>query len=521
MHTSILDLLEDRATRFGSRPLYDFVESHEVWSAADVLRRAALFGTHLANSSIEGGERVGLLIGDRRRFIEAFFGCQYRGAVPVPIGISGRVGSAPWHRRLEGRIQALRLKAVVTDDQAVIDATSKTRVMGMDHSVGAALPPGDRQAIAFIQPSSGTTGQPKGVVLSQSAVIANIAAISEVLAADASDHLMTWLPFFHDMGLVGTVLTPLYSGSRTAIWSPEGFVTRPRDWFGIIEQLGITITVLPPFGMDSLNRVARRYRGSNEELATLRSVMVGSELIRPRVLESFVSSLVPRGLSLAAIMPVYGLAEATLAVTMTRADQGYRIVELGQTRSVTCGTAVPGVELRIQHPSNELLVRTPSAMDGYLGDDESTARAFDGEWLRTGDLALIDENELVIVGRASESINRNGIRIPASDFEATVADVEGVRPDRVIAFQIDHDDRHAVVVVAEITDLTSRDETNLRARRQLAEAGLQADVVHLVPLGWLPRTTSGKLRRSAARRRFERERAEYLVASVASSESVT
>ena len=175
-------------------------------------------------------------------------------------------------------------------------------------------------------------------------------------------------------------------------------------------------------------------------------------------------------------------------------------MEDGLHRWVSCGRAVPGVTVRLDPETNELLARTPAAMTGYLDDPEATAAAFDGEWLRTGDVAQIVDDEVVIVGRLKEMINRNGQRVAASDFELAVQGTEGVLPDRVVAFGDVGADGERVVLLAESRYQSARaGEVVLALRARLADAGLPADVVELVPAGFIPRTTSGKLRRGAAR----------------------
>ena len=167
---------------------------------------------------------------------------------------------------------------------------------------------------------------------------------------------------------------------------------------------------------------------------------------------------------------------------------------------MSCGRPVPDVEIRLDPETNELLTRTPAAMTGYLDDPVATAAAFDGEWLRTGDVARIVDGEVVIIGRLKEMINRNGQRVAASDFELAVQGTEGVLPDRVIAFGDVGVEGERVVLLAESRYKSARaGEVVLTLRKRLADAGLPADVVELVPAGFIPRTTSGKLRRGAAR----------------------
>ncbi len=232
----------------------------------------------------------------------------------------------------------------------------------------------------------------------------------------------------------------------------------------------------------------------------MRHLLVGAEQIRPEVIEGFGEVFEPFGLRPDALCPTYGLAEATLAVSAKPLDTKLRTVDDGRHRWVSCGPPIPGVSVRLDPETSELLVRSPGMMDGYLDDPVATEAVFDGDWLRTGDVAQLVGDEVVIVGRVKEIINRNGQRNAASDFELAVQGTEGVLPDRVVAFGDVGPDGERVVLLAESRYRSARaGDVVLALRARLADAGLPADVVQLVPAGFIPRTTSGKLRRGAAR----------------------
>jgi acyl-CoA synthetase (AMP-forming)/AMP-acid ligase II len=396
-------------------------------------------------------------------------------------------------------------------------ALPEVRAVGVDGATGDPVPAGPVHDVAFIQPSSGTTGHPKGIVVSQAAVLANLDSIGEQWQLTEADVGLSWLPLFHDMGLIGTVINALFTGGTLHQWPTESFLRSPGRWLGLLEELGVTVAIAPPFALELVTRRWRR-RGGEADLSALRTLLVGAEQIRPPVIEGFAEVFEPFGLQPEVLCPTYGLAEATLAVSAKPLTEHFRTVEDGNHRWTSCGPAVPNVEVRLDPDTNELLVRTPAAMTGYLDDPDATAAAFtslsdgggpDGaRWLRTGDVAQLVDGEVVIVGRLKEMINRNGQRVAAADFELAVQGTEGILPDRVVAFGDVGDEGERVVLLAESRYKSARaGEVVLALRRRLADAGLPADVVELVPAGFIPRTTSGKLRRGAARDIWLRARA--------------
>lgn len=502
---NLVELMDERGTRLDRNVLYSFLATGEQWSFAELPVRAARVAGQLGGAGVAPGERVGILAEDRAVFCDAFYGLQHLGAIPVPLGLAGRAGSEPWCAVLRDRVERLGLVALATDEAsatALGPSVPEIRAIGVDGARGNPAPAGPDNPIAFIQPSSGTTGHPKGIVISQAAVLANLHAIREQWEITESDSALSWLPLFHDMGLIGTVINALWSGGTLHHWPTESFLRSPGRWVELLGELGVTFAIAPPFALELVARRWRR-RGGDADLSSVRHLLVGAEQIRPSVIEGFAAVFEPLGLHPHALCPTYGLAEATLAVTAKPLGSRFRTVRDGIHEWVSCGRAVPDVTVRLDPKTNELLARTPAAMTGYLHDPDATAEAFDGEWLRTGDVAQIVDDEVVIVGRLKEMINRNGQRIAAADFELAVQGTEGVLPDRVVAFGDVGETGERVVLLAESRYRSARaGEVVLALRAKLADAGLPADVVELVPAGFIPRTTSGKLRRGAARERW-------------------
>lgn len=498
---SLVELMDAQAVRHDAQAIYRFLDTGAEWTFAELPARAGRVAGRLRAAGVSEGARVGILAQDRATFCDAFFGLQHLGAVPVPLGIAGNPGSEAWTAVLRDRVRRFGLVAVATEPATVstlTDAIAPARPVGVDGTAGDPIPPGTPSPIALVQPSSGTTGDPKGIVVSQTAVLTNLAAIQEQWELDSGDSGLSWLPLFHDMGLIGTVLQALHAGGTLHQWPTESFLRSPQRWVSLLDELRVTVAVAPPFALELITRRMRR-RGGDADLSALRHVLVGAEQIRPDVLDAFAEVAQPCGLAPEALCPTYGLAEATLAVSATPAKATYRTVVDGRHRYTSCGPPVPGVEVAIDPATDELLVRTPSVMDGYLDDPAATAAALADGWLHTGDAARIVDGEVVIIGRSKEMINRGGQRLPASDFELAVQGVDGILPDRVIAFGDLTEDGERVVMLAESRQRgTAGGEIVLALRRRLADAGLAVDVVELVKPGFIPRTTSGKLRRSAA-----------------------
>lgn len=497
------ELLETRAAQFGAKSVFRFLDSGADWSFVDLERRARRVAGQLA--VVEPGARVGILAEDRATFCEAFFGAHARGVVPVPLGIAGVVGTEGWRAVVRDRVRRFGLAAVLTEPAAVdalASSLAPTPVVGVDGARGDPVAALGVAPYAFVQPSSGTTGDPKGVVIGHGALLANLAAIGEHWDLGSTDVGLSWLPLFHDMGLIGTMINALYLGGTLYHWPTANFLRSPGRYLQLVSELDVTMSVAPPFALQLATRRQQR-RPSALDLSGLRSILVGAELIRPEVLAGFTAAFAPHGLRSDAVTPSYGLAEATVGVTAMPTRSPYRIVDLDPHPAVSCGSPLPGVEVDCT-ASGEVVVRSPALMEGYLDDPAATAAAVVDGWLHTGDTGVLVDGELVVLGRTKEMINRGGLRLPASDFELALAGVDGLLPDRVVAFaEADRPGPNGggerVVVLAESRWTDRAGEAVLAARARLADAGLPVDVVELVRPGFIPRTTSGKLRRAAAR----------------------
>jgi fatty-acyl-CoA synthase len=499
-------LLEARASEYGGKSVFRFLDSGADWSFVDLERRARRVARTL--DRVVPGERVGILADDRAVFCDAFFGAHARGVVPVPLGVAGTVGSEAWRRVLRDRIDRFRLRALLTDPGAVDElsvALAPTPVLGVDGDRGDPVPSLHAAPHAFVQPSSGTTGDPKGVVIGHAALMANLAAIGAHWELGPEAVGLSWLPLFHDMGLIGTMINAVFQGGTLYHWPTASFLRSPGRFLQLVAELGVTMTVAPPFALQLVTRRQQR-RGSPVDLSGVRSILVGAELIRPEVLDGFTDAFAGSGLDPAAVTPTYGLAEATLGVTAMPLPSPYRVVDLEPHAGVSCGVPLPGVDIECA-PDGEVLVRSPALMDGYLDDPDATRSALAGGVLHTGDTGVLVDGELVVLGRTKEMVNRGGVRLPASDFELALQGVDGLLPDRIVAFADTESGSERVVVLAESRWTDRAGEAVLASRARLVEAGLPVDVVELVRPGFIPRTTSGKLRRAAARERWRADQA--------------
>jgi acyl-CoA synthetase (AMP-forming)/AMP-acid ligase II len=498
---TLVDLVEDRAREHGSKPLYDFPDG-PTWSFADLVRIGEGVAGMLARAGVERGARVGVVTDDRSCFLAAFFGAVRRGAVPVPLGLHGRAGSEGWATVLRHRATSFGLDAVATDPPSAGACAAALPDTTMAVAAGSAPLPSDAEPVGtvLVQPSSGTTGEPKGVVLSQAAVLSNLRIIQETYGLDADDSLVTWLPLYHDMGLIGTALSPLNVGGATLQLDTGRFMRSPGRWLELLAARSATVAVAPPVALELAARVLARGRSSFAgSLAALKVLIVGADRLAPEVLDGFLDVTAPHGLRPEAVRYSYGLAEATLLVSATPSGRRPRVVPVGRQANLTCGPPAPGVAVRLDEGTDEILVRSPSLMDGYLAGDEVDGDPVREGWLHTGDVGAFDDGELLVVGRIRDMVNRNGVRVPPTDYELVAATVEGLRADRTTVFSCAHDGRESIVVLAEVLAADLRDETVLAVRRRLMEGGLPVSVVRLVGRGELPRTTSGKIQRSAAR----------------------
>ncbi|GAB3663742.1 non-ribosomal peptide synthetase [Ramlibacter alkalitolerans] len=503
----------------------------------------------LQRQGLRPGDTMILCLADNERFLEMFWACVLGGIVPVPLA----PGSTDAHRQ-----KLLRVFAQLGGARVYIDLPALERLEayaaanGLDGTFAqlraAAFAPGSlalgeapgepfasgADALAFIQFSSGSTGEPKGVLLTHRNLTANIASIAEAAAFTDRDVALSWMPLSHDMGLIGFHLTMLACGISHAIMRTELFARRPLLWLEKAGERRATVLCSPNFGYQHYLRQFALKQTGGIDLSAVRLVFNGAEPISADLCRRFVTALAPHGLKANALFPVYGLAEASLAVSFPAPGAPLATVWLSRAslqtgapvrvagpnapdavEFVQLGRALPGTEVRIVDATGTALperhlgpieIRGENVSAGYhRGADATAGPRQPAEWMDTGDLGLFFDGQLVVAGRAKDLIIVNGQNYYPSDIEQVAEQVEGLETNRVAAAGVrsgpDASEALAIFVVHRAS-LESLVPTALALRSAISQrTGL--DVAHVVPVGSMPRTTSGKLQRHALVKAFE------------------
>ncbi len=512
--------------------------------------RALATGRRLVKAGLKRGERVGVIAETKSAFVEVFFGCQYAGLVPCPMPYSMYIGGRDAYvKRIAGLIESADCAAVITPDDLHSHICEAAEISGaklvLTHDELAAqsekdvdLTPFGADDVAYIQYSSGSTSNPKGVLITQRAAMANVSRILQNgMGIRDGDRAFSWLPLYHDMGLVGFLLSPTMGQVTVDYLATPAFARRPALWLKLMSDNRCTIAYGPSFGYDLSSR---RVNGGAKDLdlSAWRIAGIGGDMVRPDVLEEFAQRLSVAGFDPVAFLPSYGMAESTLAVTVTELDEHVRVdcvdrveykmnrkaVPAGdlaetcpeQTRSfVVCGKPLPDhkVEVRDDHGAilgdreiGHILISGPSLMAGYFGNAHATKTVLSADgWLDTGDMGYWLDGEIVITGRSKDLILHNGRNIWPQDIEWSAEQVEPLRSGDAAAFAVEDDNDHDHVVVLVQCRMSGRDEREELRREVKAaiqrSAGVECYVV-LVPPRSLPFTSSGKLSRAGAKAGF-------------------
>ena len=490
---------------------------------------------------IAPGDRIALVAETAPEFAALFFGCVYAGAWPVPLPLPTSFGGA------QSYIDQLRVQLASCDPKLLIypvdleamagEAARVAEVEGLDwQSLGqddacdTALPtarPGD---IAYLQYSSGSTRFPHGVEITHSALLNNLAAHSHGMEVREGDRCVSWLPWYHDMGLVGCFLSVVANQMSTDYLKTEDFARRPLAWLDLISRnAGTTLSYSPTFGYDicarrigSQSHVADRF-----DLSRWRVAGNGADMIRPDVMQSFVDAFADAGFKASAFLPSYGLAESTLAVSIMPPGEGI-VVELveetqlsgvpaGEDRPqrfraiVNCGRPCRDMTVEIREEDGTPLPERaigkvwctgPSLMTGYFRDDAATDACMSGGWLDTGDMGYLSDGYLYIVGRAKDMIIVNGRNHWPQDIEWAVEQLPGFKAGDIAAFAITTpggEETPAVLVQCRTSDEDERSRLRDEIKERVRSVTGMNCVIELVPPRTLPRTSSGKLSRAKAR----------------------
>ncbi|MHB1240306.1 MAG: fatty acyl-AMP ligase, partial [Gammaproteobacteria bacterium] len=428
------------------------------------------------------------------------------------------------------------LNEAVTDELGLRRYGSAESYDALPEQSGTLQPLGADE-MAYIQYTSGSTRFPRGVVISQRQVMSNLACIiRDGLQIGSEDRCMSWLPYYHDMGMVGFVLAPLAAQRSVDYLDTHEFAMRPRCWLDLMARNRATVSFSPPFGYELCARRVSADDAARYDLSAWRVAGVGAETIRPETLEKFAEALELSGFKATAFLPCYGMAECSLGISFTSLGRGLEVdrvdadhlaaehvaVPAGPDTSrasgfVKCGPPLPGHEVVIRDPQGHSLperhagaitVRGPSVMSGYFEEPELTRACLSSDgWLDTGDLGYIVDGNVVITGRKSDLIIVNGRNIWPQDLEYLGEQQEEVRPGDASAFSVpgpDGRDRVVVVIQCRVADPARRTTLVRRLHRLIHEMLGIDSIIELVPPHTLPRTSSGKLSRSAARRDYLR-----------------
>ena len=500
----------------------------------------------LRDAGLQPGETVALIVPEPRDFLTTFLGASCAGLVPAPLYPPVRLD------QFEAYLRQTMPAVTISRAAAVVTTTPLRRVLGAFQSnvptvrsvvaieklAGTPLDevaPVGLDDPVFLQFTSGSTSDPKGVVLTHRNLAANVTAIAgpDGLRLEAADRGVSWLPLFHDMGLIGMALTVLYAGTWTEFLSPLAFLKRPAVWLKAITRTRGTISFAPNFAYDLCTRRVTPREIAELDLSRWRVAGCGAEPVRAETLAQFAKKFADAGFRAEAFLPCYGMAEHTLAVTFPPLWREPRVdvVDAGQLSTahravtpvngqsmraelVSCGRPFPGHEVRVadskghQLPERhvgQILLKGPSVFRGYLNRDDLTRGALAGGWLHSGDLGYLADGELYICGRVKDTIIVNGRNYYPQDLEQAAGDVADVRRGRAVAFGTQAGGgREQIVVVVEPAQAPAADDLADRVRGRIGEAtGVLVDEVVVVPTGSIPKTTSGKLQRSRVKQRYE------------------
>ncbi len=508
------------------------------------------FAHRLAGLEIKRGSRVALVADTYPGFVRLFYACQYAGLVPVPLSASIRLGGHKPYvaqlRRLLMNCQAevaiapppfLPFLAEAAEGLPIRFVGTPDSLKELPRSQTAPVASGADE-LAYLQYTSGSTRFPRGVMITHQTVMNNLEnIIRHGVRIRPGDRAISWLPFYHDMGLVGLVLSPMASQLSVDYLCTRDFGMRPRLWLSLISQNQSSISFSPPFGFELCMQRLRDEPASQFNLKSWRVAGIGAEPIRPDPLLKFAEMLSPSGFDKKAFLACYGMAECSLAVSFSPINQGIRVDSidpetLAQTQKalpaaevdrpssktktfVKCGYALPGHQIEVRDENGNtlperrigtLFVKGPSVMSGYFGEEALTREVLSSDgWLNTGDLAYMVNDSVVITGRKKDLIIINGRNIWPQDLEYLAESQPTVRTADASAFSVvGADGQDMAVLVIECRESQSSKRGDLVTRVQcLVREELGIDCfIELVPRNTLPRTTSGKLARSEAKKDF-------------------
>ncbi len=538
-------------------------ESERRITYGELASAARAVASALQHAGIEPGQTVAIMLPTSAAYFHCYFGILMAGAIPVPIYPPARASQLEDHvlrhagilanaqtallitvgeamvvaRLLQARVPAVR--HVVTPEQLGVPSASApplapSATAGLEASVGVR-----GEDIAFIQYTSGSTGNPKGVVLTHANLLANIRAMAQTVAASPRDVFVSWLPLYHDMGLIGAFLGSLYVGFPLVVMSPLAFLAKPERWLWAIHRYRGTLSAAPNFAYELCLKRIDDAALAGLDLSSWRLAFNGAEAVGPDTVLRFAERFARYGLRREAVTPVYGLAEASVGLLFPPLERGPLIDRIQREpfarerralpaaaddataqRFVACGRPLPGHAIRIVDEAGQevgeriegrLEFKGPSATSGYFRNPVETARLFHDGWLDTGDRAYVAAGEIYLTGRVKDIVIRGGRNIYPQEIEDAVGAVEGVRKGGVAVFGSPDPSTGTERLVVLVETRATGGSAYARLREAVARAVLEVlgeppDVVVLAPPHTVLKTSSGKVRRSACRALYEEGR---------------
>ncbi len=521
-------------------------ETEDVLTYKNLLTGASAIANGLHEKGLKRGETVAMMLPTGKDFFYTFLGVLLAGGIPVPV--------YPPFKPNEIEVYAQRQEHILKNAEAVylitfqkVEKLAKLlrprlprlravlipetlAALGRDKHAGPGLI-GEKDG-GLIQYTSGSTGHPKGVYLTHENLLANIRCMKKAMRISPEDVGVSWLPLYHDMGLIGSWLFCMVHGIPIAILSPMSFLSRPEKWLWTLHRYGGTLSAAPNFAYEICSKKLRDDVLEGLDLSAWRIALNGAEPINPETLRRFTKRFAPYGFRPETHLPVYGMAEASVGLAFPPLDRPPRTDKIMRERFqkkreafpakpsdlnalefVSCGMALPEHEIRIVDETGVVLgerveghieFRGPSCTSGYYRNMEMTASLFHGDWLVSGDLGYIADGELFISGRQKDLIIKGGRNLHPHEIEGVVAEVQGVRKGCIAAFGIPDEGlgTEKLVVVIETRKTSDMEKTALSAainKRIVDTIGLPADLLCLVPPGSVLKTSSGKIARSACR----------------------
>lgn len=531
--------------------LYEDEGEGQVLSYRQLRDQAESLAAGLQERGLLPGQSVAIMLPTGSDYFRSFFGILLAGGIPVPIYPPARLSQLEEHLRRERGVldNCLAAMLITVPEAKPVAQLLHTQVQSLHQVVTAADlmdSGGARQAlllrpedIAFLQYTSGSTGNPKGVVLTHANLLANIRADGQAIRAGARDVFVSWLPLYHDMGLIGAWLGSLYFAVQLVVMSPLAFLARPRRWLWAIHRHRGSLSAAPNFAYELCLSRIEESELEGLDLSSWRIAFNGAEAVSPDTVQRFGERFSRWGFNPDHMYPVYGLAECSVGLAFpplgrgpvvdtierepfTRAGQAMPVGSeaAGGLRFVASGRPLPGHHIRIvdaagaelpERREGRLQFQGPSATSGYYRNPEATRKLFQGEWLESGDLAYMAGGDVYITGRIKDVIIRAGRNVYPQEVEEAVGELAGIRKGRVVAFGTSEQGKgtERLVVLAETRaqDAGEREILRTEVTRLTSDLiGTPPDEVVLAPPGTVLKTSSGKLRRAASRELYEQGR---------------